>query len=64
MNKIDPFSDQLRIRLLREGNKSAFESIYRTHVADLIAFARKNADSETAEEIVQDVFVSLWMRRA
>lgn len=57
-------NDSLLISLIKEGNRAAFESIYRVHVADLISFARKNVGSETAEEIVQDVFVSLWMRRA
>lgn len=57
-------NDNFLISLIKEGNQSAFETIYRTHVADLISFARKNVGSEAAEEIVQDVFVSLWMRRA
>ncbi|MBX2894712.1 MAG: sigma-70 family RNA polymerase sigma factor [Cyclobacteriaceae bacterium] len=57
-------NDSLLVSLIKEGNQSAFESIYRAHAADLIAFARKNVGIETAEEIIQDVFVSLWMRRA
>ncbi|MBN8651440.1 MAG: sigma-70 family RNA polymerase sigma factor [Cytophagales bacterium] len=57
-------NDQILLSLFQNGNQSAFESIYRTHAADLIAFARKNVGIETAEEIIQDVFVSLWMRRA
>lgn len=56
-------NDNLLISLLKEGNQSAFKSIYLSHVADLISFARKNVGAETASEIVQDVFVSLWMRR-
>jgi len=57
-------NDQFLLSLIKDGNQSAFETIYRSHVADLISFARKNAGAEIAEEIVQDVFVSLWMRRA
>jgi RNA polymerase sigma-70 factor (family 1) len=57
-------NDSLLVSLVKQGNQSAFESIYRTHVVDLIAFARKNVGIETAEEIIQDVFISLWMRRA
>lgn len=57
-------NDSLLVSLIKEGNQSAFESIYRSHAADLIGFARKNVGIESAEEIIQDVFVSLWMRRA
>lgn len=63
MNHIEPLEDSLLISLVKDGNQAAFESIYRSNAADLISFARKNVDLETAAEIVQDVFVSLWMRR-
>ncbi|NOS90617.1 MAG: hypothetical protein HOP30_01730 [Cyclobacteriaceae bacterium] len=52
------------LSLIKEGNQSAFEALYRSNAADFNSFDRKNVGSEAAEEIVQDVFVSLWMRRA
>ncbi len=45
------------------GNKIAFEAIYRKYAADLYRYARKNIDSkEDCEEIIQEVFESLWAR--
>jgi RNA polymerase sigma-70 factor (family 1) len=49
---------------LREGHSSALQAIYKEYAADLYQFARKNISSlEDCEEIIQDVFVSLWERR-
>lgn len=57
-------SDQELIALLSHGDAKAFEVIYKRHVADLFRFARKTISAkEDCEEIIQEVFVSLWERR-
>ena len=49
---------------LTAGDTSAFETIYRQNVADLYRYAKKSMSSkEDCEEIVQEVFESLWTRR-
>jgi RNA polymerase sigma-70 factor (family 1) len=56
-------TDELLLSKLREGNQSSFESIYHKYLPELFRFARKNTDNkEDAEELIQDVFVSLWER--
>jgi RNA polymerase sigma-70 factor, ECF subfamily len=50
---------------IKEGDESAFEALFRAHYAVLCGFARKFvADSETAEELVQELFTQMWDRRA
>ncbi len=52
------------IRQIRGGNKKAFEDIYMLHVKALHTFALQiTMTSAQAEEIVQEVFVDLWMKR-
>ena len=58
------FSDSELVTLLSKGDSSAFESIYRRYVSDLFRFARRNVSAkEDCEEIIQEVFESLWARR-
>lgn len=57
------YSDAELVDLLRKGDRLAFEAIYRRFVADLYRYARKNIPvHEDCEEIVQQVFESLWIR--
>lgn len=57
-------TDAELVLLLREGDSLAFSTIYHRHAHDLFRFARKTLkDKEVCEEILQDVFVSLWERR-
>ncbi len=49
---------------LRKGDQQAFEAIYRKYWKKLYTFARNRLRFEdAAEEIVQDVFTSLWLKR-
>jgi RNA polymerase sigma-70 factor (ECF subfamily) len=49
---------------LQGGNRAAFEELFRRHYPDLVAFAtRLTGASDVAEEIVQDVFLSVWRHR-
>jgi RNA polymerase sigma-70 factor (ECF subfamily) len=49
---------------LKASDKEAFELIYRTFASGLYNYARRNIPGkEDCEEIVQDIFESLWARR-
>ena len=67
--KPEPINDQKQreleiIKLLREGNKTAFEEIFRHYWKGMFAHAFSKLHSkEIAEEIVQDIFTTLWARR-
>jgi RNA polymerase sigma-19 factor, ECF subfamily len=59
-----PVTD-LRLAGLAAGDVHAFESVFREYHAPLCAFAdRIVAAPDVAEEIVQDVFASLWRMRS
>ncbi len=50
--------------LLKEGNRKAFECIYRRYWPRLFDAAfRRLQSKEAAEEIVQDLFTYLWFKR-
>jgi RNA polymerase sigma-19 factor, ECF subfamily len=49
---------------IRAGDHRAFEALFRAHHALLQAIAGRLASPDLAEEIVQDVMLSLWERRA
>jgi RNA polymerase sigma-70 factor (family 1) len=56
--------DQLKLSI-SQGNQSAFEQLYLQYNKKLISFASFLLKSkELAEEVVEDVFVKLWCRRA
>ena len=57
-------NEQEWVTLLMQGDQKAFEAIYREYAADLYRYARRNiAVSEDCEEIIQELFESLWRRR-
>lgn len=61
--RYDQLSDADLVFLIRNGDKNAFEHIYKVHVQHLYRFARKNISvHEDCEEIIQNVFLSLWER--
>jgi RNA polymerase sigma-70 factor (family 1) len=61
---MDALDDVALVLRLREGDTGAFEMIYCQYASDLFAYARKNIQAkEDCEEIIQDVFESLWSRR-
>lgn len=56
--------DAALLRLLREGDEGAFESIFRRWYAPLVRLSESLTRSRArAEEIVQDVMLELWRRR-
>lgn len=57
-------SDELLVKLLRVGEQEAFEEIYRRYWQKLLRSAQfKIRSKETIEEILQDLFISLWEKR-
>lgn len=49
------------IKRIRQGDKGQFESLFRSSYTSLVHYARRLIkDNDTAEEIVQDLFVRLW----
>lgn len=51
-------------RLLCNGNKAAFDRVYQLYWQRLFLYVVKVIrDKEAAEDIVQEIFVSLWLRR-
>lgn len=58
-------SDQELTDLLKAGDHVAFTTIYKRYWKKLVHYALQKADDPMdAENMVQDVFVSLWNRRA
>lgn len=57
-------SDALLVKLLRTDDVEAFQEIYQRYWHPLFVVARRKLYSqENAEEIVQDLFASVWSRR-
>lgn len=63
MNPYHHHSDAELVGLLGQGDQQAFEVIYRRYVKELYRFARRRVPKEDCEEIVHDVFESLWSRK-
>lgn len=64
MEDFSTYNDQELILRLREGDDLAFKALYIRYWKKLLHFAsQKTTDYYDAENIVQDVFVSLWNRR-
>lgn len=65
MAAISSLDDPSLIRLLQSGSGVAFKEIYERYAADLINFsASKTFSLEIARDIVHDLFVNLWEKRA
>ena len=57
-------SDELLMKLLVVGDGGAFEEIYRRYFNKLLRTAQfKIHSKEIAEELLQDLFISLWEKR-
>ncbi|KQC02834.1 RNA polymerase subunit sigma-24 [Pedobacter sp. Hv1] len=62
MNIVD---EQSLFALLRQGDESAFEQIYKLYWAQLFNTAYKRLpETEKCKDIIQNVFTDLWNRRA
>lgn len=60
VNAIDSTADHALVQALQAGDKTAFEVLYRRHQAPVYRFALlRSGSSDTACDIVQDVFIAL-----
>jgi RNA polymerase sigma-70 factor (ECF subfamily) len=56
-------SEHELIERLNNGDMGAFREIYRKYVPVMQSFASKFTDRATAEDLVQDVFMRIWVSR-
>lgn len=58
------FHEEELLLSLKKGNAKAFATIYQQYYKQLIIFARTKVDNlQEAEDMVQEIFTSLWQRR-
>src|SRR5437879_2556541 len=50
------------VALAAGGDSSAFERLYRTHVARIHSLARRMLGTSEADEVTQDIFVRTWQK--
>src|SRR5205823_10179839 len=50
------------VALAAGGDPSAFERVYRTHVARIHSLTRRMLGSDDADEVTQDIFVRTWQK--
>ena len=50
------------VALAAAGDVSAFERLYRTHVAKVHSLTRRMLGSDQADEVTQDIFVRTWQK--
>lgn len=61
---VTQYSDHELLCLMRSGQENGFTEIYNRYWKTLlVTAANKTGDLDEAEEIVQDIFVSLWKRK-
>lgn len=59
-----PYTDEDLTDLLKEGNRKAFDEIYNRYSKKLFLFAlKKVGDKIIAEDLIQDLFISIWERK-
>lgn len=58
------FDDEILLKLLKTGDGAALEEIYKRYSETVfLAAFRKVRSKEVAEELVQNLFISLWAKR-
>lgn len=56
--------ENLLIQKIQKGDKAAFDTLFRKYYSALVNYANKiTSDAEVAEEVVQEVFVSIWTHK-
>lgn len=64
MQNLNEVEDEILLQLLKQEHITAFEEIYNRYWKKLYVAAYKRLPSkEVAEELVQDLFTSLWLNR-
>jgi len=63
-SSVNNLSESELVEQVRAGNAGAFENLFKIYCQPLINFAQRYVnDTQTAENIVQDVFVKIWQNR-
>ena len=53
------------VHLVRNGDKKAFENLFKEYYARLCEYSYGlTKDKDASSEIVQDIFVNLWINRS
>lgn len=52
---------QSLVEQMKEGDRTAFNALYKQHYLSLYAFAELFLDADDAEDAVQDVFLNVWI---
>jgi len=64
LNSSNEQTDKLLVAELKDGNVLAFEQIFDLYQSKLFHFAKLTLSNDSdAEEIVQEVFLKIWVRR-
>lgn len=65
LNLSQPYTDQQLLDLIRTDDREAFTELYNRYWDKTFAVAlHRLGDEHEAEEVVQEVFLSIWQRRA
>ena len=48
---------------IKNGDRNAFDDLYKQHYFSVRSYARLLLDESEAEDVVQDVFFNLWLHR-
>jgi RNA polymerase sigma-70 factor (ECF subfamily) len=56
--------DHAAVEALRAGDVGAFEALYTAHATSVYEFVQGYVSADVADDVVQDVFLTLWRRRA
>ena len=63
--RMDVIEDKILVRRLRSGDKDAFRLLYERYYPLFISFAnRMLKDENMAEDLIQNVFMKVWVGRA
>lgn len=64
MRDFSKYSDQELAAFLRSGDTAVFKVVYKRYWDKLLVVAGKRlGDFQEAEEVLQDIFLNLWLRR-
>ncbi|WP_154857367.1 RNA polymerase sigma-70 factor [Cyclobacterium xiamenense] len=64
MRPLTHHNDSTIVRLIRQGDKQAFDELYHRYVDRLLGFADAFlGDADESEEVVQVLFVAIWEKR-
>ena len=64
VRRISSYSDSRLLKLIRQDDQKAFEMIFERYWTPLFDFVFSRVQSvDSTREIVQDIFISLWVKR-